>query len=71
MSLLNTLTLYSLSTLSSLYPKLKKRMKRLLMKSLEYWGILAVEVANKNQEDCPKDGSRLQRLSQDAIVCTS
>jgi len=64
--------MYSLPTLSSSYPKLKKtRMKRLPTRSLAYWGILAVEAANKNQEDCPEDGSHLQRLAQDATICTS
>jgi len=28
-----------------------------------YWGILAVEATNKNQEDCPEDGIRLPRLA--------
>jgi len=41
--------MYSLPTLSSLYPKLKKRMKRLPTKSLTYWGILAVKAANKEK----------------------
>jgi len=41
--------MYSLPTLSSLYPKPKKRMKRLPTKSLTYWGILAVKAANKQK----------------------
>jgi len=45
---LNTSTLYSLSNLSSLYSRLKKRrMKRFLMRSFAYWGILAVKAANR------------------------
>ena len=63
--------MYSLPTLSSLYPKPKKRMKRLPTRSLTYWGILAIKAANKNQEDCPEDCSHLQRLAQDATICTS
>jgi len=64
MSPLNTLTMYSLPTLSSSYQKLKKtRMKRLPTRSLAYWGILAVEAANKNQEDCPEDGIHLQKMA--------
>jgi len=46
-------------------------MKRFLTRSLTYWGILAIEAANKNQEDRPEDGSQLQRLAQDATTCTS
>jgi len=38
-------------------------MKRLPTRSLAYWGILAIEAANENQEDCPEDGSHLQRLA--------
>lgn len=45
---LNTLTLYSLSTLHSLCLKMKKRrMKRFPTRSLDYRGILANEAANK------------------------
>jgi hypothetical protein len=40
--------MYSLPTLSSLCPKLKKGMKRFPTRSLTYWGILAVEATNKN-----------------------
>jgi hypothetical protein len=41
--------MYSLPTLSYLCLKLKKIMKRLPMRSLTYWGILAIETANKNE----------------------
>ena len=60
--------MYSLPTLSSLYPKPKKRMKRLPTRSLTYWGILAVEAANKDQEDCQEDDIHLQRLAWDDTV---
>ncbi|KEH29630.1 hypothetical protein MTR_4g046607 [Medicago truncatula] len=61
--------MYSLPTLSSLYPKLKKRkVKRLLMRSLTCWGIIAVKATNKNHEDSPEDGSRLQRLARGATI---
>ena len=60
--------MYSLPTLSSLYPKPKKRVKRFPTRSLAYWGISAIEAANKNQEDCPKDGSHLQRLAWGATI---
>ena len=43
-------------------------MKSFSMRSLACWVILAVEATNKNQEDCPKDGSDLQRLALDVIV---
>ena len=60
---LNTLTLYSLSTLSSLYPRLKKRrMMKFLMRSLAYWGILVIEAASRTSKVFPKDGIQLQRL---------
>jgi len=38
-------------------------MKKFPMKFLAYWGILAIKVENKNQEDYPEDGSHLQRLA--------
>jgi hypothetical protein len=53
--------MYSLPTLSSLCPK-KRKIKGLPTRSLAYWGILAVEAANKNQEDCPGDSFHLQIL---------
>ena len=43
-------------------------MRRLLTRSLAYWGILVVKAANKKQEDCPKDGIHLQRLAWDVTV---
>ena len=64
---MDTLTLYSLSTLISLKMK-KRRMKRFPTRSLAYLGILAVEAANKDQEDCPENGSHLQRLAWDVTV---
>jgi len=61
--------MYSLPTLSSLYPKpKKKRMKRFPTRSLAYWGILAVEAVKKNREDCPEEGIHLQRLSWDVTI---
>jgi len=44
---LNTLTMYSLPTLSSFYPKPKRRIKRPPPRSLTYWSILAVEATSK------------------------
>jgi len=61
--------MYSLPTLSSLYPKLKKTwMKRFPTRSLTYWCISAVEATNKNQEDCPEDNIHLRRQAWDDIV---
>jgi len=48
----------------------KTRMKRFQSRSLMYWGILAVEATNKNQEDCLEDGSHLQRLTWDVTVAS-
>jgi len=48
----------------------KRRMKRFLTRSLVYWGILAVKVANKDQEDCSEDGIHLQKLARDVIVAS-
>ncbi|KEH29921.1 hypothetical protein MTR_4g056210 [Medicago truncatula] len=56
--------MYSLPTLSSLYPKQKRKVKRHPMRSLTYRGIIAVQVANKNHEDSPEDDNRLQRLAR-------
>jgi len=39
--------MYSLPTLSSFYPKPKRRIKRPPPRSLTYWGILAVEATSK------------------------
>jgi len=36
-------------------------MKRFPTRSLAYWGILAVEATNKNQEDGLEDGNHLQK----------
>ncbi|KEH17441.1 hypothetical protein MTR_0014s0010 [Medicago truncatula] len=44
----------------------KRKLKRLPMRSLTCWGIFAVKVANKNHEDSPEDGDRLQRLARDS-----
>ncbi|KEH38053.1 hypothetical protein MTR_2g059937 [Medicago truncatula] len=61
--------MYYLPTLSSLYPKLKKRkMKRLPMRSLTCWGIIAIKATNKNHEDSSEDGNRLQRLARGATI---
>ena len=63
------MTIYYLPTLCSLYLKLKKTwMKRFPMRSLAYWGILAVKAANKKQENCLEDGIHLQRLAWDVTV---
>jgi len=43
-------------------------MNRFPTRPFVYWGILAVKVANKNQEDCPEDSSHLQRLTRDVII---
>ncbi|KEH27692.1 transmembrane protein, putative [Medicago truncatula] len=60
--------MYSLSTLSSLYPRLKKRMmKKLPLIFLAYWGILAVEAANIKR-DCPEDDFHVQRPARDATI---
>jgi len=53
--------MYSLPSLSPLYPKPKKRMKRLPTRSLTYWGI-------HSQEDCPEDDIHLQRLAWNDII---
>jgi len=45
-------------------------MNRFPTRSFVYLGILAVKAANKNQEDCPEDGSHLQRLAWDVIVAS-
>ncbi|KEH17628.1 hypothetical protein MTR_0004s0360 [Medicago truncatula] len=60
--------MYSLPTLSSLYPKQKRKVKRHPMRSLTYRGIIAVQVSNKNHEDSPEDGNRLQRLARGATI---
>jgi len=60
---LNTLTLYSLPTLSFLVSKDEEEENEQIPDKIFYWGILAVKAANKNQEDCPEDGSHLQRLT--------
>jgi len=61
--------MYSLPTLGFLYPKLmKRRMVRFPTRPLTYWGILAIETINKNQEDCPGDGIHLQRLAWNDII---
>jgi len=43
-------------------------MKRLLTRSLAYWGILAVEATNKNQVDSQEDDSHLQRVARGATI---
>jgi len=63
--------MYFLPTLSSLYPKLKKTwIKRFSMRSLTYWGILAIEAASENQEDGLEDGIHLRRLAWDYCCLT-
>jgi len=44
------------------------KMKKFLMKSLAYRGILAVEATNNIQEECPERGIHLQRLARDATI---
>ncbi|KEH28835.1 hypothetical protein MTR_4g013380 [Medicago truncatula] len=47
-----------------MYPKPKKRkVKRLPMRSLAYWGIISRQ-SYKNHEDSSEDGNHLQRLAQ-------
>ncbi|KEH19438.1 hypothetical protein MTR_8g059205 [Medicago truncatula] len=59
----------SLPTLSSLYLKLKKRkVKRLPIRSLICWGIIAVKATNKNHEDSLEDGNRLRKLARCATI---
>ncbi|KEH16002.1 hypothetical protein MTR_0389s0030 [Medicago truncatula] len=56
--------MYSLSTLSSLYPRL---MKKFPMRFLAYWGILNVDAANI-KKDCPEEDFHVQRLARDATI---
>ncbi|KEH41389.1 hypothetical protein MTR_1g050418 [Medicago truncatula] len=60
--------MYSLPTLSSLYPKQKRKVNRHPMRSLTCWGIIAVKGTNKNHEDSPEDGNRIQRLARGATI---
>ncbi|KEH26534.1 hypothetical protein MTR_6g464100 [Medicago truncatula] len=46
----------------------KRKVKRLPMRSLTCWGIIAVKATNKNHEDSPEDGNNLQRLARGATV---
>jgi len=66
---LNTLTLYSLPTLSSLCPKLEKEEDEEVPDEISrLLDILADKVKNKNQEECPERGIHLQRLARDATI---
>ncbi|KEH16695.1 hypothetical protein MTR_0114s0100 [Medicago truncatula] len=49
-------------------PLKKRKMKRLPMRSLTCWGIIAVKATNKNHEHGPEDGNRLQRLARGATI---
>jgi len=67
---LNTLTLYSLPTLSSMCSKLKKRrMKRFPMRSLAYWGILAVRATIKISRRLSRKWHSLTKTARDATIC--
>jgi hypothetical protein len=64
--------MYSLSTLSSLYPRLKRRMKVLPTRSLAYWASWPSKL-QISRKIYPEEDFNVQRLTQFALhgYCTS